>query len=219
MTAPKLMASFGEYKARRRHRLAWKFLRDNLRSGSGSEPAWEVGKERKHPGPYVVCGSGYHASPTPWEALQYAKGPMLALVEVSKTEDSQDDKVCVASMTMLKAVNVERALHELACTYAEDVLPIYEKDYPKDKRPRKAIETKRKWLDGKATDRQLAAARAAAGATAGDAAWAAAVDAAWAAARAAAGDAARAAAWAAARAAARAKYQQWANDALTVAML
>ena len=194
-----------------------------------------------------MCGSGYHASPTPWEALQYAQGPMLALVEVSKTEDSQADKVCVASMRVLKAVNVERALHELACTYAEDVLPIYEKDYPKDKRPRKAIETKRKWLDGKATDRQLAAARAAAGDAARDAAWdaaraaaraaavdaardaagAAAVAAAWAAAVDApvdaawdtARDAARAAAWATAWAAARAKYQQWANDALTVAML
>lgn len=58
---------------------------------------------------------------------------------------------------------------------AEAVLAIYEKQYPKDDRPRKAIEADKAYLKAKGKDR-----------AAGDAAW----DAAWAAARAAARDAA-----------------------------
>ena len=74
---------------------------------------------------------------------------------------------------------------------AEQVIDIYEKEYPNDKRPRQAIEAAKKCIGLK-----------------GDAAWAAARDAAWAAAWAAAGDAA----WAAAGDAERA----WQADKLAV---
>jgi len=40
---------------------------------------------------------------------------------------------------------------ELACDFADRVLPIFEAKYPDDKRPRTAIETTRKWLLGEAT--------------------------------------------------------------------
>jgi len=83
----------------------------------------------------------------------------------------------------------------MACDFAESVLPIFEAKYPDDPRPRECIKVARMYTRGKADDRQIAAARAAAAAEA--AAWDA-LDAAWAAARAAAGDAAEAAAWAAA---------------------
>jgi hypothetical protein len=73
-------------------------------------------------------------------------------------------------------------------------LPIFEKEFPNDDRPRRAIKAARDFARGKISD----AARAAAGAAAWAAAWAAAGaaawdarDAAWAAARAAAWDAAR----------------------------
>ena len=46
---------------------------------------------------------------------------------------------------------------------AERVLHLYEDKYPDDPRPRKAIETKRAWLRGEASDGELAAAGAAAG--------------------------------------------------------
>lgn len=78
----------------------------------------------------------------------------------------------------------DRTLWLFACWAAEQVLPIWYASYPDDHRPRVAIETRRRWIDGQATDAELAAAMAAA-----DAARAAA-DAAWAAARAAAGAAA-----------------------------
>ena len=76
-----------------------------------------------------------------------------------------------------------------ACDAAEHVLPIFERQYPGDNRPRKAIETTRAWLKGAATgqERRMAWAEANAAAAwaatwaaawAADAAWAAAADAA-----------------------------------------
>ena len=85
----------------------------------------------------------------------------------------------------------------MAADFAEAVLPIYEKQYPKDQRPRAAIEAARKFARGEIAADELAAASAAARAADSSAARAAA----WAAASAAASAAARAAAWAAASAA------------------
>ncbi len=84
------------------------------------------------------------------------------------------------------------------CDCAETALLIYEKYYPKDDRPRNAIETARKYVEGKATDKELAAASVAAENAARAADWAA------------ARDAARAVAWVVAWAADRAA--DWAAD-------
>ena len=62
-------------------------------------------------------------------------------------------------------------LRLFACDCAEQALPIYEKDYPDDKRPRKAVETARLFAEGKATQKELDAARYAAGTAARTAAW------------------------------------------------
>ena len=110
----------------------------------------------------------------------------------------------------------EKGLRLFACECAEEVLLIYEREYPKDSRPRKAIETARRYANGEATLEELDAAKDAAWAAARDAARAAAWDAARDAARAAeaaAWDAARAAAWDAARDAARAATWDAARDA------
>ena len=95
-----------------------------------------------------------------------------------------------------------------ACDCAERALPLFEKVYPEDIRPRKSIETARLFANGDATREELAAAWAAAWARA--AAWAAARAwaAAWAAAR------ARAGARAAARA--RAGEQKWQLERLAM---
>ena len=96
-------------------------------------------------------------------------------------------------------------LHEFACRCAEYALSFADKPDP---RSIAAIEAKRKWLRGEIKDKELRAARDAAGAAAWDAARAAA----WDAARAAARDAARAAARAAARDAAWAAARAAANE-------
>jgi hypothetical protein len=82
--------------------------------------------------------------------------------------------------------NCDRITRLFGCECAEAVLPIYEREYPADARPRNAIDTARRFALGAATPQELDAARAAA--------WDAARGA-----RAAAWDAARAATWAAAR--------------------
>jgi hypothetical protein len=94
----------------------------------------------------------------------------------------------------------DKEMRLFAADCAELVLPIYEKRYPDDNRPRFAIQAARDYANGLITIEELAAARAAAR----DAAWAAARDAARAAARDAAWAAAWDDAWAAARDAARA---------------
>ena len=66
----------------------------------------------------------------------------------------------------------ESKLRLFACDCAEQVLPLFERDYPEDKRPRAAIETARRFANGNATREELAAAW--------DAVWDAARDATWA---------------------------------------
>ena len=177
---------------------AYHFLKEGMTGGYGNEPPWTVGERREVKGKLSLCQWGYHYGFTPNDALDYASGPILCLVEVQKRGPKDGTKGCSRSRKLLKAVNVERIFHELACDIAEDVLPIFEEKHPGDKRPRLAIEAKRKWLNGEITEEALTAAREAAGAAA----------------KAAVG----AAAWSAARAAALAKYQGWINDSLAAEM-
>ncbi len=114
----------------------------------------------------------------------------------------------------------EKDLHLLACEYAEPSLGYFESKYADDKRPRLAIQAKRKWVNGEITDSELyAAARAAdAAARAAFAAYAAAraADASAADAAADAADAAEAyaAAYAAAAYAAREKHNEMLKSVL-----
>ncbi len=178
-----------------------------LRDGNVIEPgAIEVFK-----GAVEICRSGLHASKHVRDALDYAPGSMLRLVECTDVVAREHDKFVCRRRVEVARFDAAALLGGFACDCAERVLPIFEREHPGDKRPRLAIETKRRHLAGKATDGELAAAwaaaraaaRDAAGTAARDAAGAAARDAAWDSAWAAAGTAAWAAAWAAARAAAR----------------
>ena len=80
----------------------------------------------------------------------------LSPLEISELEDvPHEDRLWVL---LRPEIIPEPRLHELSCKFAEQVLPIYEESYPGDDRPRRAIETKRKWLRGEATDEELSAA-------------------------------------------------------------
>ena len=89
----------------------------------------------------------------------------------------------------------DKEIRLFACDCAESVLHMFEKHYPNDDRPRKAIDVARKYANGEASINELNTASDAARA----AAWGAARAAAWAAAWAAAEAAPRDAAWAAYR--------------------
>ena len=130
-----------------------------------------------------LCDSGYHVVSI--EQLAQWLGPAIFDVQVRGEHLDAEDKSCWQEARLLRCYEGwnERAARLWACECAGHVLHIFEKAYPDDKRPRRVIETARRYALGAATDEELAAAGAA---------WAAA----WAA-RTAAWAAARAAAWAA----------------------
>jgi len=179
----------------------WHFAGNTLRDG---RPLPRKGDVLKHDGLVVPCESGLHGSERPLDALAYALGANVALCELGGTVvPHESDKHAASERHYLSGyVDASRVLHEFACWCATRALDREEAAGRKvDPRSRAAIATKLAWLDGKATDDDLAAAWAAAwdaaSAAASAAAWAAARaarDAAWDAARAAASDAARAAA-------------------------
>jgi len=173
-------------------------------------------------GKLVPCLNGYHVVSI--EQLPMWLGERIFEAQTGEEIVHADDKSVVRTCRLIRefASWNERTARLFACDCAEHVLSLYEAKYPDDRRPRKAIETARRYAEGKAAVEELtdvwdaawtdvwdaawAAAEDAAGAAAWAAAWAAAEDAAWtdvwdaawAAAEDAAGAAARAAAWAAA---------------------
>ena len=101
----------------------------------------------------------------------------INLLDILKHNGTAD---CIwALCATVKHPEGDRAMRLMAADFAEAVLPIFEREYPDDDRPRKAIQAARYFANGKITDQERDAARAAA--------WAAGWAAAW--------DTARAAAW------------------------
>ena len=141
---------------------AYKFLKDDMKSGSGNEPAWVVGETRTIEGGLSICQKGYHSSKCWYDALNYAQGNVAAIVEVSKPAEKQDDKQVSHSCTITKVVNIEKALRAWGCDCAERAL---KRANVTDERSWNAIKIARLYNEGKATRKELAAAW--------DAAWAA----------------------------------------------
>jgi hypothetical protein len=161
-----------------------------------------------------LCQYGFHGSYDILGALQYANGSVLSYCEIGGRIIKDDDKVVASIRRHIIVVDIERTLHEFAIWCAEQALALIDNS---DERSVNVLKIKRLWLDGKATDEELTAARDAAWDVARDVARDAARDAARAAARAAARTAtwtaARDAAWDAARTAARASAWDAARDA------
>lgn len=192
--------------------IAYHFLASDGTAHGGYRPA-PVGEwEPEIPDP-VLCLRGYHGSVRVLDALTYATGPILQRCEYRGVVHGYDKLVAVSRRALCRA-NATALLRIFAVRCAEEALSRLAKPDP---RSLAACEVASRHALGQATDRELAAAWAAAGAAARAeardaaraAAWAAARDAAWAA----AGDAAWAAAWAAARDAARAAAGDAAWDA------
>ena len=157
---------------------AWHFLSgDKLRDGTTAPPD---GEWLEYSGKLVMCASGLHASLHPFDALQYAPGDTLCLVDCDGEIIHQDDKLVCSHRRIVARMDAALMLRYFARHQALSVIHLWT--------PPPCV------LDYLMGDD---AARAAAW----DTAWAAAGDTAWAAAGDTAGDTARAAAWAAARAA------------------
>ena len=147
--------------------LAWHFT-DGMKLRDGDDLV--VGKTYKYAGKVEMCESGYHASERLIDALQYAPGAQISRVKLWGDVQRQDDKLVARNRKVLWTIDATKILHFFACAVAEDALKKI--DNP-DPRSLAAIETKRRWLDGKATDEELDAARSAAESAAWSAAWSA----------------------------------------------
>jgi hypothetical protein len=172
---------------------AYHFVAETLRDG---RPVPPDGEWLEHEGPLAMCESGLHASRHPYDALQYAPGSTLCLVEVDGEMVEQDDKLVARRRMIVNRIDASPLLRSFARWCALQVIHLWS-----------APDVVRRYLetgDESLRDAAGAAAWAAAGAAAGDAARAAARDAAGDA----AGDAAWAAAWAAAWDAAGAAQRQ-----------
>lgn len=156
------------------------FLKNDMTSNSGNEPAWTIGEERTYKGKIVICESGYHSSPSWYDALQYAPGNMACIVEISEPVDRQEYKYVPQTRKLVDCRNAEKVLRTWACDCAERAL---KRADVKDERSWNAIKIARLYNEGKVTKEELDAAKDAAVGAAVEAAWAAEWAAAWAAAR------------------------------------
>ena len=75
---------------------AWHFVSDDYKLRDGS-PAAKAGCVERYSGPLVLCQTGLHYSRNPWDALKYAPGAMLRLVDTrGRVHDpaGEDKGVC-----------------------------------------------------------------------------------------------------------------------------
>ena len=163
----------------------YKFLLTGYKSENGNHK-WQFGRWYKFDGELDMCSAGFHCSKGIYQAFSYIQGEILAQVEVRGKHLSENDKEVWQEMRVIKSWKWNKKDNVLFAIYAAElVIDIFEKEYPSDDRPRKAIEAAKSYLNNPTTKNKRAAGDA--GDAAGDAARAA-------------GDAARAAG-AAARAA------------------
>jgi hypothetical protein len=143
---------------------AYHFVGEKLRDGRPIPPdgEWLV-----HEGEMVICESGLHASKHPLDALQYAPGGTLCLVECEDIGEEHADKFVCRRRMIVKRIDATDLLWKASREFALSVIHLW--DAPKVVR------------DFLATgDESLRdAARAAARDAASDAARVAALDAAW----------------------------------------
>ena len=154
---------------------AWHFIGDTLRDG---RPVPQDGVWLEHDGPLVICQSGLHASLDPFDALQYAPGPILCLVECDGDIHHQRDKLVCRRRRIVARRDATEGLRYFARMQALSVAHLWE--------PPDVVLDYLMTGDEVNRDAARAAALSAAWAAARDAAWSAAWSAAWAAARAAA---------------------------------
>ena len=133
--------------------IGYHFVGETLRDG---RPVPFDGEWLEHNGPLVMCQSGLHWSPTPWEALQYAPGAVLCEVEGDGEMLEDSDKRCSRRRRIIRRVNLTEVCRKFAQEQALSVIHLW-----------KAPEIVRRFLDtGDESIRVAAraAARAAAGA-------------------------------------------------------
>ena len=112
----------------------------------------------------------------------YGRTQPIPLLKILETNGLADTLWCLRAVLEEQAAERDRLARIFACDCAERVLPIFEKGWPDDIRPRQAIEDARRFAKGLATKDEMTAAFSAAWivARAGSwSAWVATFSAAW----------------------------------------
>ena len=156
----------------------YKFVREGLKSENGN-CKWELNKWKKVRS-IDMCHQGFHCSKTKYQAFSYVQGEILAEVEVRGKSQTQEDKEVWSEMRLVKCWKWQKKDSvALSIFAAEECLKNFEKEYPDDKRPRKAIQAAKKWLKDPSEKNESAAKSAAESAeSAAWSAWSAAMSAA-----------------------------------------
>jgi len=155
----------------------YKFVHTDLKSDSG-DCQWRIGTWKKHDGELRLCYSGFHASPDLLSVLSYVVGDRLFEVE-AKGEiimDNRKDNFVARELRLKREIRLKLLMVDFSTRCAERVLPIFEKRFPNDYRPRQAIEAAKAWLQhpSKTAESAASAAWSAAESAAQSASWSAA---------------------------------------------
>lgn len=102
---------------------AWHFVGNALRDG---RPVPADGVWLKHDGPLVMCTYGLHASVEPFDALKYAPGPILCLVECHGQIIRGLDKLVCSERRILTRMNATDMLRYYARMQALSVVHLWD---------------------------------------------------------------------------------------------
>jgi hypothetical protein len=137
-----------------RTKLLWKCIPDDFTSHGHK---WVVGKWFHVNGKIELCKNGFHASPTILDAMRYVNPGWVCRVKVKGSSQDDGDKSAWSDMMVVKRCAWTKEMSvELAIYAAELVLPIFEKQYPDDKRPAEAIAAAKKWLADPSEENRMA---------------------------------------------------------------
>jgi hypothetical protein len=137
-----------------RTKLLWKCIPDDFTSHGHK---WVVGKWFHVNGKIELCKNGFHASPTILDAMRYVNPGWVCRVKVKGSSQDDGDKSAWSDMMVVKRCAWTKEMSvELAIYAAELVLPIFEKQYPDDKRPAEAIAAAKKWLADPSEENRIA---------------------------------------------------------------
>ena len=98
---------------------AWHFVGKSLRDGSRVP---KDGEKLVFKGEPILCVHGYHASISPWDALQYAPGNILCRVECGGKIIKDSDKLVCTERTIIKRMDVTGMLRYFARMQALSVI-------------------------------------------------------------------------------------------------
>ena len=123
----------------------YKFIQKDMTSKNGDEK-WKLGEWKKFDGELVICSSGFHASPTPLDSLEYIYGDRWVVIEAGGPILKDKDKFCSSEMRLVKEIPVKKVLCWFAIACARRCLKYWDKKHPNDKRPLEAIEAAENYL-------------------------------------------------------------------------